>query len=130
MSYKYKAMRQLKHLIDTDQVSGDIDIKKMLKLANIALTQPKPKVYKYDQPRFYHRALSSNTRAKNKGVSGRITADDLELVYKRYNGQCAHCGSREHLVFDHIVAYFNGGDNTVDNLQVLCRICNMLKGAN
>jgi len=130
MSYKYKAMRQLKHLIDTGQVAGDTDIKKIFKLANETLNRPKPKNYHTNLPEYYQRAQTMNSRAKSKGDDHRVTYQELQAIMKQYNSQCKLCHTREHLVFDHVVPFFNGGTNTVDNLQVLCRICNMRKGVN
>lgn len=50
------------------------------------------------------------------------------------NGEyvCAHCGNkfrtREHLQIDHIVPMAKGGLTVPENLQVLCRNCNLKKG--
>ncbi|QUL79916.1 HNH endonuclease [Brevibacterium sp. SMBL_HHYL_HB1] len=30
---------------------------------------------------------------------------------------------------DHIIAYAQGGTDTIDNVQVICRLCNQTKGA-
>lgn len=50
------------------------------------------------------------------------------LVMER-DGTCRHCGSDNHLCLDHIVPLSLGGEDTVENLQVLCRSCNSRKGA-
>lgn len=42
---------------------------------------------------------------------------------------CRSCGSAHDLTLDHIVPYSRGGQDTTDNLQVLCRACNSRKGA-
>ena len=48
-------------------------------------------------------------------------------VWIRNKGQCAACGSREDLQYDYIVAISGGGNNTLDNLQLLCKTCNQEK---
>lgn len=48
-------------------------------------------------------------------------------VFQRYGGKCAQCGAREYLEFDHIIPLALGGANTVGNLQLLCRKCNLAK---
>jgi len=48
-------------------------------------------------------------------------------VYQRYGGKCAQCSAREYLEFDHVIPVALGGANTVGNLQLLCRRCNLAK---
>jgi hypothetical protein len=50
-------------------------------------------------------------------------------VWRRDNGKCVVCGSRENLEFDHIIAVTLGGATTVRNLQLLCQPCNRRKSA-
>jgi hypothetical protein len=50
-------------------------------------------------------------------------------IYRRDNFTCQHCGSKEDISIDHILAVSNGGTHDDDNLQVLCRPCNSRKGA-
>lgn len=50
-------------------------------------------------------------------------------VWERDNFTCKQCGSRTHLHVDHIKPESKGGLTTEDNLQTLCRSCNVKKGA-
>jgi len=50
-------------------------------------------------------------------------------VYRRDNGKCVRCGSLQQLEFDHIIPVSKGGATTAGNLQLLCRACNLAKGA-
>ena len=50
-------------------------------------------------------------------------------VWRRDDGRCVQCGSRENLHIDHIVPVSRGGATSVSNLQVLCQSCNLSKGA-
>jgi len=38
------------------------------------------------------------------------------------------CGSNEDLQFDHDVPLSRGGGNQVENIQLLCKTCNLRKG--
>lgn len=53
-------------------------------------------------------------------------------LYKHQNRKCALCGNRfkySRLTLDHIIAKVVGGTDSVYNLQLLCRPCNLFKGA-
>ncbi len=75
---------------------------------------------------------------KNKFSSTQI--DDLKFervripeavrvaVWRRDQGKCARCGSRENLEYDHIVPVSKGGSNTERNIELLCQSCNRAKG--
>jgi len=49
-------------------------------------------------------------------------------VWRRDGGQCAKCGSKHNLQFDHIIPVSRGGANSVANIQLLCLACNAAKG--
>jgi hypothetical protein len=48
-------------------------------------------------------------------------------VWRRDQGRCVSCGSRENLEYDHIIPVSKGGANTVRNIQLLCEHCNRSK---
>jgi len=58
---------------------------------------------------------------------GYITPVVRRKVWIRNKGQCAACGSRKDLQYDYIVPISDGGNNTIDNLQLLCETCNQDK---
>ena len=53
----------------------------------------------------------------------------IPIAIKRavYQNCCANCGGRVNLEYDHILKFSHGGKNTIQNLQMLCRNCNMRK---
>ncbi|MGO9434729.1 MAG: HNH endonuclease [Terracidiphilus sp.] len=71
---------------------------------------------------------------ENYGQLARIVRESIPeevrlFVWRRDNGQCVRCGSRERLEFDHIIPVIAGGSSTERNVQLLCESCNRSKGA-
>lgn len=58
----------------------------------------------------------------------RLSKARRQQVMERDWNQCVHCWTVHNLTIDHIVPLSKGGTNDPDNLQVLCRRCNLLKG--
>lgn len=50
-------------------------------------------------------------------------------VFQRDGGRCQQCSATEYLEFDHIIPHSMGGSNDANNIQLLCRRCNLTKGA-
>jgi hypothetical protein len=54
--------------------------------------------------------------------------DDVKLlVWARDGGACTRCGSKSELHFDHIIPVAKGGGSTSENIQLLCKPCNLRK---
>jgi HNH endonuclease len=58
-----------------------------------------------------------------------ISVDTRLFVWQRDGGRCRNCGSRRDLHFEHVIPRSWGGSSTAENVQVLCRRCNLRKGA-
>ena len=57
-----------------------------------------------------------------------IPQDVKIAVAVRDQGLCKHCGtSAGPMQYDHVIPYSVGGDNSVENIQLLCRRCNTAK---
>ncbi len=63
-------------------------------------------------------------------AAGRITIPEQVriAVWRRDQGKCVNCGSRQNLEYDHIIPVSQGGSSTVRNIELLCEQCNRSKG--
>ena len=54
-----------------------------------------------------------------------------QRLMRRQDNTCVYCGYRRNAAFlqiDHMMPVYRGGSNNEDNLQVICRPCNLRKG--
>jgi hypothetical protein len=72
--------------------------------------------------------LSGATAPAATKRSRSIPQDVKIAVAVRDEGLCQHCGtSTGPMQYDHVIPYSVGGDNNVENIQLLCRRCNAAK---
>lgn len=75
-----------------------------------------------------------NQSITDNHTTKRTPSDRLKvLVLMRDGNKCRLCGKEcneglHNIHFDHIVPWSKGGETTLDNLQVLCSVCNEAKG--
>jgi hypothetical protein len=70
-----------------------------------------------------------NRRAREVGIFDQeLTLADLAAVRAFYGFTCLKCGKRPATSIDHVKALSEGGQNTVENLQLLCTNDNKAKG--
>ncbi len=68
-------------------------------------------------------------RAAESSDTAPVSVDTRLFVWQRDGGRCRNCGSRSDLHFDHVIPRSWGGSSTAENMQLLCRRCNLRKGA-
>jgi len=63
-------------------------------------------------------------------LNSRRYREQRERVFMRDGRACQLCGTDEgEMHIDHIIPRKAGGDHSLDNLRVLCKSCNLRKGA-
>ena len=74
------------------------------------------------------KAIQHHRRVAGKGDErGSFTAEEWLRLCEQYDNKCALCGYERPLTPDHVVPVYMGGPNTIDNIQPLCKACNMAK---
>lgn len=69
-----------------------------------------------------------NDRAREVGIFDQVlTLDDLAAVRAFYDFTCLKCGAKPAISIDHVKPLSKGGENTRENLQLLCVDCNKVK---
>ena len=88
----------------------------------------------WDHRRRAHNARRTNPHSTTAlGVPvpkpSRTIPQDVKIaVAVRDEGLCQHCGTDTGpMQYDHIIPYSMGGDNSVENIQLLCHRCNRAK---
>lgn len=86
-----------------------------------------------DERKKFERLKHKFTVAEQEEKEGKRPAIPEEVriaVWRRDDGKCVKCGSRERLEYDHIIPLSKGGSNTVRNIELLCEKCNREKSGN
>jgi 5-methylcytosine-specific restriction endonuclease McrA len=69
-------------------------------------------------------------RARLRGAEGKYTVKEWNNLIEKYCNKCVCCGRTDvKLTVDHVKPLIAGGNNTIDNIQPLCKSCNSSKGA-
>lgn len=76
---------------------------------------------------------SMNKRSLDHGVECSITLDEIrEMTFLAYGTECPYSGRQltlENIVYDHILPISKGGPSTKDNIQIISRFANNMKGS-
>jgi len=63
-----------------------------------------------------------------KADNSRHIPQDVRIaVWQRDQAKCIQCGAFDYLEYDHIIPFSKGGASSVNNVQLLCRRCNLAK---
>lgn len=92
-------------------------------------------VYFVNRPRELEAILIGSTRhhkyhlsnSYSSSLSRHIPDDVRREVWQRDRGRCVRCEAADYLEFDHVIPHSRGGANTVANIRILCRRCNLAK---
>lgn len=75
---------------------------------------------------------SLKRRSKEYDTIFKITLEEIrEFIHRNYGKRCRYCSvvlTVANIVCDHIYPISHGGDSVLDNLQLICRRCNVRKG--
>jgi len=72
--------------------------------------------------------MEAASRIMVEAARKQIPEDVKLLIWSRDGGSCVRCGAKSELHFDHIIPMSRGGGDHAENIQLLCRSCNLAKG--
>lgn len=67
-------------------------------------------------------------KARILGSGGTYTEEEWLALCAHYGNRCLCCREVKPLTVDHVKSLSDGGENTIKNIQPLCRTCNSRKG--
>jgi len=96
---------------------------------NIDNAKAVQKEYRQNNPEVF-RERNRRRRAALKGLSEHFTESEWADLLEAYGEICMNpkCRSTESLTRDHIIPLISGGSDTIENIQILCGLCNSRKG--
>lgn len=78
----------------------------------------------------YYNKLWSSYPERRKRADRAISDFQLRImIFGRDGNKCKRCGCQDNLTIDHILPVASGGDESLNNLQTLCKSCNSKKGS-
>lgn len=95
---------------------------------NKAILLAKQKIYKKTHKEIVN-AYNASRRGKIRGAGGSFNKKDVDSLLIKQTGKCNYCDSTLFKYdIDHIIPVALGGSNLMNNLQLLCKSCNLRKG--
>lgn len=114
-------LNTVKLALEVFQKLNMIEIEKTILIQNWGKHQ---NIEGMDKIREQNRIRAKEYRKRLAGVGGYSYLEHYDEIFKRDNGTCVYCGSKEDLCIDHLVPLIKGGDNEIDNLVISCKRCN------
>ena len=77
----------------------------------------------------YRRVLHATRRARLAAAEGKFSLDELRVLIEKQKGRCGCCltSLKSGYHADHKMPISRGGDNTIENIELLCQPCNSRK---
>lgn len=126
-SQEYPTEITLKNIIDLDISTTSIFIIGKTNKSTLHFRSPdSEKIGAYIEQALnkYHRKLDfSDSNKKTRSIPQTVRQE----VWLRDEGKCVECSAQDYLEYDHIIPYSKGGSNSSNNIQLLCRKCNLKK---
>lgn len=91
-------------------------------------TDPPPKFVPRWRDIPYKRGVPPQVKRRERATMRKHYAVWFAALVAQDGERCAHCGATDALVIDHVLPIAKGGLSTLDNAQLLCKICNTAKG--
>lgn len=82
-----------------------------------------------EEKRYEYGMKNHRRRARILSLNESYTLDEWISLLDKHGHRCAKCRRQGvQLTVDHVIPIIKGGNNTIDNIQPLCKSCNCSKG--
>lgn len=75
-----------------------------------------------------YRSYNSRERVRRKASCYTSKPEIRQKIFDIHGEVCLKCGGKDDIQLDHIVSVRRGGENSINNIQPLCKTCNIKKG--
>ena len=112
-------------LTELDLVMNDKSYRKKVDKVITFIKKTAKSINKVDRKHRKWTRFKNEYRPANKRYIPKATRKAVSI---RDNYSCVKCGNQKDLHMDHIIPESRNGSNELENLQVLCKDCNLRKG--
>lgn len=120
ISLSKKTMEKIEQLKGAFAHQKDIDLAKIIDLMADSLLEKTEKKTKSKTIKNDNKKAAKRTRYIKAGVKAE--------VFNRAKNRCELCGSQHALQIDHHKPFAKGGNNSPENLRLICKNCNLREG--
>jgi hypothetical protein len=136
-TYKwFYAIGEMEHMTGVNLNLNDVDGEELSSIASMSVDKLTANQIKEAHAEARKEIIAIFTNQSQQGETEAeanlrkpISSEVKREVWRRDEGKCTKCGSRERLEFDHIIPVTKGGSNTARNIELLCEACNRAKSA-
>lgn len=126
--FRRNPMRRYDYQCFLDEIGKDVDLFEKFRGKSEDIDELLELIDEAKSALAVYAEYSKTKKQRRAQTGGSKYAEKFLAVGRRDGFKCAHCGATENLELDHIHPIAYGGDGSLENLQLLCKHHNCVKG--